>query len=243
MSMLLLGNPKATASLLSTVNRKTRIAPTSVFYTIDAKFINKTDTLEKRQASRLLWASRGRFIVIYSPGSVGVFEFYDAESKFTMAKDRHHDMCTNAAWDPTGRYLVTYISYWKVKTIELGFKFWSLKGQEIIDIPKTAFYQFLWRPRPSTLLSSAQKKELEDKLVHLEKKFKLEDEEKEEERSKGWRKERKHLKDKFYELMRQKKKEYESDEKWRHSVGLKEVYHEVKEEIVETVVSVKEEIQ
>jgi len=197
---------------------------------------------KKRQVGRLLWATRGRFIVMYALPA-GVFEFYDAETKSTMAKDRHHDMCTHAQWDPTGRYLVTYVSGWRAKTTELGFKIWNLRGTEIFDKAKSGFYQFMWRPRPPSLLTAGQRKELEEKYSNYAEKYKKVDELIQDDRNEELKKARQKQKDEFIEYMLQKKKEHESDVSWRSANGIKEIHNKYVEEVHEAVVNVKEEIQ
>jgi len=212
------------------------------FYTIDSKSISKTDTLEKRQVSRLLWASRGRFIAIYAMPS-GVFEFYDAELKDTMAKDKHHEQCTNAQWDPTGRFLTTYVSGWRSKSTELGFKLWSFRGTEITTIPKDGFFQFMWRPRPPSLLTPAQRHELSTQYPTFMKKYKKEDAKKQDDRLHELKKERQQVKEKFYQYMRQNHKEYDSDAAFRKQHGIQDLDSYLVEEEVEEVINEKEEVQ
>ena len=46
----------------------------------------------------------------------GQLEFYDAESPdFTLMASPEHSMATDLEWDPSGRYVVTSVSYWSQK--------------------------------------------------------------------------------------------------------------------------------
>jgi len=71
----------------------------------------------------------------------------------------------------------------------------------------------------------------------------MEDEEKEEGRLREGKRERQKLKDQYYDYMAKKKKDYDVDAKWRLHQGIREVHNEVIDQFVETVVSVKEDIQ
>lgn len=46
----------------------------------------------------------------------GQLEFYDTDSSdFTLMASAEHSMATDLEWDPTGRYVVTSVSYWSQK--------------------------------------------------------------------------------------------------------------------------------
>ena len=46
----------------------------------------------------------------------GQLEFYDTDSSdFTLMASSEHSMATDLEWDPTGRYVVTSVSYWSQK--------------------------------------------------------------------------------------------------------------------------------
>jgi len=46
----------------------------------------------------------------------GQLEFYDTDSSdFTLMASPEHSMATDLEWDPTGRYVVTSVSYWSQK--------------------------------------------------------------------------------------------------------------------------------
>jgi len=221
-----------------------RTRPNVSFYNMgsEGSAVRKLDTLEKRQASHLLWSHRGRFIVIFSP--TGIFEFYDVENLETMAKDRQHQMVTNVTWDPTGRYVTTYVSFYKTKS-ENGYKIWSFRGTELTSVLKDGFLQFLWRPRPPSLLNEEELKMLEDPGFFKRKRaeYKDEDRKKAEELHLEIEKEKEKIRERFREYMGRKRAEYEADVGFRKSVGMEEDEGYLVEEMVEEVLEVKEEIE
>ncbi len=70
------------------------------------------ETLESKPANHIYWAPQGQFCVfagLQSPALNGVLEFWDINAMELMGYQEHL-MCTNVAWDPTGRYVATYVS-------------------------------------------------------------------------------------------------------------------------------------
>ena len=70
------------------------------------------ETLESKPANHIYWAPQGQFCVfagLQSPALNGVLEFWDINAMELMGYQEHL-MCTNVAWDPTGRYVSTFVS-------------------------------------------------------------------------------------------------------------------------------------
>ena len=80
------------------------------FYQITKKGILEKATLENKTAKHLFWSPRGNFLVI--GGHNGTLEFYNAVLYETMAETEHY-MVTDLQWDPTGRYVCTFVTAWK----------------------------------------------------------------------------------------------------------------------------------
>jgi len=121
--------------------------------------------LKKRPVSRIFWSPAGRFIVLAGIKSNlnGALEFYDVDEEKPLTTNLQHQQCSDLEWDPTGRYVVTYVSNSKSK-MENGFKMWTFYGEELIkEERKNVFHQFSWRPRPPTYL-------LPEKIEWLKKK-------------------------------------------------------------------------
>lgn len=50
----------------------------------------------------------------------GVLEFVDTND-FTSMNVTDHYTCSDVEWDPTGRYVVTAVSFWKTKVVIFFF--------------------------------------------------------------------------------------------------------------------------
>lgn len=87
------------------------------FYQLGKKLEHKK-TLEKRNAQHLFWSPRGSYLVI--GGKNGSLEFYNAAMNETMSESEHY-MVSALQWDPTGRYVCTYATAWKVQVCFLFF--------------------------------------------------------------------------------------------------------------------------
>lgn len=148
------------------------------FYTMEGKQgVKLISTLEKKQANEIHWSPAGRVCVlagIRSPN--GFFDFYDVQEKEMLnAETLHHPLTTDVCWDPTGRYFVTSVSHWKERS-ENGYMMWSVVGQRLQHEAKTKFCQFIWRPRPPTLLAASQLATIEKDIKAISERYKKEDE-------------------------------------------------------------------
>ena len=83
-------------------------------------------------------------------------------------------MCSDIEWDPTGRFITTSVSHWRHQ-MENGYILWSSHGRELAHEKKDKFFQFLWRPRPKSLLSDEQEKEIRKNLRKYSQKYEEED--------------------------------------------------------------------
>jgi translation initiation factor 3 subunit B len=118
--------------------------------------------MERKSCSHLFWSPRGQFIVLASLPT-GSFEFVDTNNDFLVMNSGDHFRASDVEWDPTGRYVVTGVSSWKVKE-DNGYNIWSFQGRILKRIMLKNFIQFLWRPRPRTLLSDEQQKDINKNL-------------------------------------------------------------------------------
>eukprot|EP01120_Amphizonella_sp_Union-15-10_P013936 TRINITY_DN6582_c0_g1_i1.p1 TRINITY_DN6582_c0_g1~~TRINITY_DN6582_c0_g1_i1.p1 ORF type:complete len:668 (+),score=165.09 TRINITY_DN6582_c0_g1_i1:58-2061(+) len=162
------------------------LRPSVSFYTMNVpksmsqKLKRLKEPLDKRAANHLFWSPMGRFIVLAGLDSMnGSLEFFDVEEMETMATESH-PMASAVEWDPTGRYVTTYVSFWR-NQVENGFHIWSFQGQSLQYELKEKLYSFIWRPRPKSLLSAKQEKYLESNFKVFSKKYTEEDKKKREE--------------------------------------------------------------
>ncbi|KAI9347339.1 eukaryotic translation initiation factor eIF2A-domain-containing protein [Obelidium mucronatum] len=115
-------------------------------------------SLERKGINQILWSPKGRIAVLAGVRAFqGEIEFLDADDMSTLATGEHYT-CTDIEWDPTGRYLVSSVSWWRVQQ-DPGFMLWS------------CFKQILWRPRPVTPLSAEEQKAIKKNFKEYSKEF------------------------------------------------------------------------
>ncbi|KAF9270322.1 translation initiation factor eIF-3b [Marasmius fiardii PR-910] len=152
-------------------------------------------TLSNRTSNAIRWSPRGRHVVLATVGSStkSELEFWDldfnredaARGEGQVAKEdwgnsiQHlgtadHYGVTDVEWDPSGRYLATSASAW-THTLENGYAIWDFRGQELMKQIQDRFKQFIWRPRPRTLLTKEQQKQIRKNLREYSRVFDEED--------------------------------------------------------------------
>ena len=130
--------------------------------------------LEKKCCNHLFWSPAGQFIVLADlRSSNGMLEFVDANDFNVMAQQEHYQ-ASDVEWDPTGRYVVTVCSFWKTK-VDTGYCVWSFQGKILKRNTSGAFCQLLWRPRPPSLLSAKEQKEIRKNLKKYSAQFESKD--------------------------------------------------------------------
>lgn len=149
-------------------------------------------TLERKQVNHLFWSPNGQFIVLAGLRNLnGVLEFVDTNDMSVMVQAEHF-MATDVEWDPTGRYVATGVSWWGHK-VDNAFWIWNFQGKilhkQIID----RYCQFVWRPRPPTLLTADQLKEIKKNMKKYNIQFSIEDKKRESKASKEQKERRRKL--------------------------------------------------
>lgn len=146
--------------------------PDISFYSMKGR-VTKLTTLKGRQANALYWSPLGRFIILAGLKAYnGQLEFYNVDDLETMATAEHF-MATDVDWDPTGRFCSTSVT--SVHQMENGFNIWSFQGKLLYRLPRDRFFQFLWRPRPPTLLTPEDESEIAKNLRKYSKKYEADD--------------------------------------------------------------------
>ncbi|KAG1362077.1 eukaryotic translation initiation factor 3 subunit B [Cocos nucifera] len=207
--------------------------------------VSKLATLKAKQANALYWSPSGRFIVLAGlKGFNGQLEFYNVDELETMATGEHF-MATDIEWDPTGRYVATAVT--SVHEMENGFHIWSFNGKLLYRIPKDHFYQFLWRPRPPSLLSAEKEEEIAKNLKKYSKKYEAEDQDVSLQLSEQDRKKRKMLQEEWDAWVGKWKQLHEEERELRvrlrdGEASDEEEEYEAKEVEVEEVLEVQEEV-
>jgi len=120
----------------------------------------KIATLEKKGVNEVRWSPRGNSLILAGLRNLnGYLEWWNVDQMEMVQQDEHF-MATDIDWDPTGRFVVTSVGAWR-HSMENGYVVWSVLGKKIHTVQKTQFWQFMWRPRPKSLLT----KEDEDSIV------------------------------------------------------------------------------
>merc|ERR1712032_557263 len=140
-------------------------------YQLGKKKLLHRATLDNRNAKNLFWSPRGSYLVI--GGQNGSIEFYNAVLGETMAEADHYGVSA-LKWDPTGRYVCTYVSAWR-SALENGYVIRTLKGDVVHKVLKDQFYDFQWRPRPPSLLSPEKEAEIRANLKDYAARYQTED--------------------------------------------------------------------
>ncbi|KNC50002.1 eukaryotic translation initiation factor 3 subunit B [Thecamonas trahens ATCC 50062] len=139
--------------------------PDVSFYNLQPNKVEHIKTTEGKAANELFWSPQGKHIVVAGLRELnGKLEFWSVNPPEQMAICEHLK-ATTVEWDPTGRYVATSISAWS-SSIENGYTLWNFAGQQLRRVLKEKFYQFLWRPRPKSLLSKSQVKKIKKNLRH-----------------------------------------------------------------------------
>ncbi|KAA8910717.1 eukaryotic translation initiation factor eIF2A-domain-containing protein [Sphaerosporella brunnea] len=222
-----------------------------------------TKTVEKKNSNAIYWAPKGRFAVIATVHSQQSFELefwdFDFEGEkqkqekapankdlacnlMLMATAEHYGV-TDVEWDPTGRYVATSASFWKHQ-MENGYHLYDFKGQLLREEHIERFNQFLWRPRPPTMLTKEDLKTIRKNLREYSRQFDEEDEFEESFKNKEVVEARKRLLDEWRAWRERCERELERDRKeagWTPPVAVEGGEETVVEEIVEEVIEEKEE--
>jgi len=133
--------------------------------------------LKGRSVTQLSWSPQGEYCVLattatkaYSSG-LCVAEFYDVQSNDVVLLNQvEHEHMSDFEWDPTGRYVVTYVSYWNHRT-DNAYQLWNFQGKPLHKVSIDKLYKFSWRPRPQNMLATDQVKEIRKNLKQYSEKY------------------------------------------------------------------------
>lgn len=140
-------------------------------------------SFDNKSVNTIHWNPRGRHLVLSTIGSQSKFdlELWDLDYGMDEKKEDIQQIAqvefygvTDIEWDPSGRFLAASASTWRHQ-LENGYAIWDLKGQEVIKTTVEKFKQFLWRPRPKTLLPKDEQKKIRKNLRDYSRTFDYED--------------------------------------------------------------------
>ncbi|KAM9967371.1 hypothetical protein ACTFIW_001455 [Dictyostelium discoideum] len=144
------------------------------FFEVQKTSVKLISKLENRKLNTIFWSPRGTLVLLANLGDTGELEFYntqDCESYGTQ----EHLQCTGVDWNPSGRYVTTFVSHWKVQT-DTGFNIWSFNGDLVYSVLKDRFFQFNWRPRPKFMLTNKEINQIKQNIKKYQEKFDKQDE-------------------------------------------------------------------
>ncbi|KAF8516204.1 translation initiation factor eIF-3b [Hysterangium stoloniferum] len=221
-------------------------------------------TLPGRTSNTIRWSPRGRHVVLATVGSTtkSELEFWDLDfnledvggrkdttpaaaewgSGIQLLGSADHYGVTDVEWDPSGRYLATSASTWR-HNLENGYAVWDFKGQELEKHILDRFKQFLWRPRPRTLLSKEQQRVIRKNLREFSRIFDEEDAAEEGKVSAELIALRRRLVDEWNAWRARCKREISGSRKARKASATLEDRDEEKEEVAEWIDEVIDQIE
>lgn len=136
--------------------------------------------IEKKSSNTIYWSPKGRYAVVATIGkNNGELEFYDCSfedeknkgvTNVKLLRSENFGGMTNISWDPSGRFVAAWSSSW-IHTIENGYKLFEFTGNLLRDDTIDQFKEFIWRPRPASLLSAADRKRVRKNLREYSAKF------------------------------------------------------------------------
>lgn len=198
---------------------------------------------ERKTANHIFWSPTGQFVVLAGLRNMnGVLEFIDT-SDFTTMNSGEHFMATDIEWDPTGRYVMTAVSWWGHK-VDNAYWMWSFQGKLMKRFQLDRFCQFSWRPRPPCFLSNKQIREIKKNLKKYSVEFDAADKMKISEISKEMLEKRQNARSKFDKYRQTRTAEYQAQKEQRMKLrngvdtdNLNSDHMELEEEVVEFLVS------
>lgn len=141
------------------------------FYTLDSVTngakVDLVHVHQDRPCDTLYWSPLGNYVVLAGQQSPhnGMLEFYDVSEAMSYAVHEHF-MCTDIKWDPSGRICASAVCQGLYEapsmrmSMQSGYRLWSFMGEVLHKEEQQEFFSFDWRPRPASLLSEKQIKEV-----------------------------------------------------------------------------------
>ena len=131
--------------------------------------------IENKHSNTIFWSPKGRYVVVATISrSSGELEFYDVSfddennkksnpANVKLLKTEKFAGMTNISWDPSGRFVAAWSSSW-LHAIDNGYRLYEFTGNMLRDDSIDQFKDFVWRPRPESLLTNSDKKKVRSNL-------------------------------------------------------------------------------
>lgn len=161
----------------------------SIYNIIQGKVTVMVTIPDLRSIDCIFWSPAGQYCVLaqllnlqqkqYSSG-VGSLMFLDTGVNSSNPVDyklcaTEHPYATDVEWDPTGRYVVTYVSAW-IRPTDNEYQVWSFLGRRLRKESKlNKLVQFQWRPRMESRLTEKDIKLLKKDMKNYTREFEIND--------------------------------------------------------------------
>lgn len=130
---------------------------------------------ERKQLTRLLWSPRGEHLVMASLETTGAFVEFWSMNEMTMLASKEHFLATDIEWDSTGRYAMVWVNTRK-HALENSYAVYDFKGDVLFKQNVSRLHSLAWRPRPPSLLTKSQQREIKKNIKSYQEKFERMDE-------------------------------------------------------------------
>lgn len=141
---------------------------------VNSKFV-PFHSVPDKHANTVIWSPQGRYVVVATISkSNGELDFFDClyedekvkklvYGNVKLLRNERFSGMTNLAWDPSGRFVAAWSSSW-AHSIENGYKLYEFTGNLLRDESLDHFKEFIWRPRPASLLTDADRKKVKKNI-------------------------------------------------------------------------------
>lgn len=148
--------------------------------------------ITEKFANTISWSPAGRFVAVctiikpnmrrcelnfYDMDYAGEKNINDIDDVYASIKEVNEVVnasFTDLTWDPSGRFLCGWSSALKHK-LDNGFKLYDVAGNMIREEDVPNFRNFIWRPRPVSKLTNAEKKKVRKNLKEWSAQFSEQD--------------------------------------------------------------------
>lgn len=138
------------------------------FYTVEAVGCRMIGEPVAGEVDSVWWSSKGKeCVTVDHKKSCMDFIVVDDDSVDRVAKEKEHKGVTHLSWDPSGRFVASYVSTVDANAFgDPGYKIWSVFGDMLCESQniKGSFSHFTWRPLPRSLLSPEHIARIEKEL-------------------------------------------------------------------------------
>eukprot|EP00297_Palpitomonas_bilix_P005059 CAMPEP_0113917488 /NCGR_PEP_ID=MMETSP0780_2-20120614/32772_1 /TAXON_ID=652834 /ORGANISM="Palpitomonas bilix" /LENGTH=677 /DNA_ID=CAMNT_0000917087 /DNA_START=1 /DNA_END=2031 /DNA_ORIENTATION=- /assembly_acc=CAM_ASM_000599 len=216
------------------------------FYSMKPKgeaMLKLVHSAEKRYVNHIFWSPQGQYLLLAGLKNLnGKLEFWDS-GNFEAIKVTEHFMATDVMWDPSGRFVATGISYFRHHN-DNGYNIWLFNGKLLHNVLKDKFLSLAWRPRPPTLLTAEDEKEIKKNFSQYQKKYEQEDVLRKKAFEEAKREERRRLREEYDNLVAERREEVLADRKefGRELPKLAASSFETVRNLVETVIEETKEV-